>query len=300
MKVNKSPIFYMGNKERLIKKGLINYFPKNINKFVDVFCGSGIVSMNVEAEIYILNDINPIIIDLLSLFEDKEYSYIIEKMKNIIKEHGLMKGYNKRDLRETDEYKAKAKEKYNAFRKYYNEVDRDIINLYVLSYYCNNNNIRFNKKGEFNMPIGNQYFNKEKRSEKVLSGCEFFKNNATALYNDDYKNILEHFIYHNTAKNSNDFIYLDPPYSNTTAIYNEQLGWSIDNDLELFRLCEQLTAKGIRWAMSNVYENKGKVNQHLIDWVKKQGLRVEFFDGFNYVACGKGNGKTVEVLIMNY
>ena len=36
--VIKSPIFYMGNKERLIKKGLIDLFPKNINKFIDCFC----------------------------------------------------------------------------------------------------------------------------------------------------------------------------------------------------------------------------------------------------------------------
>ena len=30
----KSPIFYMGNKERIIKRGLIELFPKNINMFL--------------------------------------------------------------------------------------------------------------------------------------------------------------------------------------------------------------------------------------------------------------------------
>jgi len=30
----KSPIFYMGNKKKLINKGLIELFPKNINTFV--------------------------------------------------------------------------------------------------------------------------------------------------------------------------------------------------------------------------------------------------------------------------
>ena len=54
--VVKSPIFYMGNKERLIKKGLADYFPKDINVFVDLFCGSGVVSMNVRAKHYLLND----------------------------------------------------------------------------------------------------------------------------------------------------------------------------------------------------------------------------------------------------
>lgn len=34
-----SPIFYMGNKKKLINKGLTDYFPDNIRVFVDVFAG---------------------------------------------------------------------------------------------------------------------------------------------------------------------------------------------------------------------------------------------------------------------
>jgi site-specific DNA-adenine methylase len=60
----------MGNKERLIKKGLIDLFPKQINRFIDLFCGSGIVSMNVNANSYILNDCNETIINLLKYFKE--------------------------------------------------------------------------------------------------------------------------------------------------------------------------------------------------------------------------------------
>ena len=45
----KTPIFYMGNKSKLINRGLCELFPKNINTFIDLFCGSGIVSLNVES-----------------------------------------------------------------------------------------------------------------------------------------------------------------------------------------------------------------------------------------------------------
>lgn len=48
MEVIISPIFYMGNKKRLIKKGLIDLFLKNIDVFVDLFSGSGVVSMNTK------------------------------------------------------------------------------------------------------------------------------------------------------------------------------------------------------------------------------------------------------------
>lgn len=45
----------MGNKRKLINKGLYQLFPKTIDKFIDLFAGSGIVSMNTKAnKIYIL------------------------------------------------------------------------------------------------------------------------------------------------------------------------------------------------------------------------------------------------------
>lgn len=292
--VIKSPIFYMGNKERLIKKGLIDLFPKNINKFIDLFCGSGVVSMNVKANYYVLNDYNKTITDLLRYFKDNNSDYIIQKMLNTVKKHNLLKGFNKNDNSVSEEYKELAKANYNKFRDYYNNVDKSILNLYILSYYCNTNNIRFNKAGEFNMPIGNQYFNVETHSKKIVDGCNFFGSKNVFLTNADYSKL------NFSTLSKNDFVYINPPYTNTLAIYNEQQGWSIKDDETLFRVCDMLTRKGIKWAMSNVFENKGAVNQHLIDWVKKNNYKVHHFSDFTYVSCGKGNAKTDEVLIMNY
>lgn len=290
--MNTSPIFYMGNKKRLIEKGLIELFPNNINNFIDVFCGSGVVSMNVKANKYFLNDYNSTIIELLNMFKVNDYNTIINYMDKTISEFNLLKGFNKRSDKETEEYKEKAKNNYNTFRKYYNEKDNNILNLYILSYYCNNNNIRFNKNGEFNMPIGNQYFNKEKHCQKIKQGVDFFSKENVKLVSNDFRKIKIDKL------NQNDFVYLDPPYSNTLAIYNEQQGWNIKDDYDLFDLCDKLTNNNIKWAMSNVFENKGTINEHLIEWSKK--YNVHKFQDFTYVSCGKGNAKTEEVLIMNY
>ena len=65
-------------------------------------------------------------------------------------------------------------------------------------------------------------------------------------------------------------------------------------------LCEELNNCNIKFAMSNVFSNKGITNEKLIEWCKKNNWSVHYFDNFTYSACGKGNGKTVEVLIMNY
>ena len=56
MKLLKSPIFYMGNKYKLLPQ-LLPLFPKNINRFYDLFGGSGCVSGNVEANKIIYNEI---------------------------------------------------------------------------------------------------------------------------------------------------------------------------------------------------------------------------------------------------
>lgn len=66
-----SPIFYMGNKRRLINKGLIDLFPSNINTFFDLFSGSGIVSMNTNANKYVLNDIDKNLISLYKIFKEQ-------------------------------------------------------------------------------------------------------------------------------------------------------------------------------------------------------------------------------------
>ena len=54
----------MGNKKKLINKGLIDLFPKDIDRFVDLFAGSAVVSMNVEAKKYLVNDVDTHLYDL--------------------------------------------------------------------------------------------------------------------------------------------------------------------------------------------------------------------------------------------
>ena len=63
-----SPICYMGNKRKLVKNGLVELFPKNINTMVELFGGSSIVSMNTKANRYFISDIDNNLVDLYKLF----------------------------------------------------------------------------------------------------------------------------------------------------------------------------------------------------------------------------------------
>lgn len=283
----KSPIFYMGNKERLIKKGLIELFPNNINTFIDLFCGSGVVSLNVNAKNKILidNDIN--IIDLINYFKNNNPNNVIKDVEEIINNYQL-------PTFSTDARKFKGdrnifKEKYNILKNDYNN-SKSIKLLYVLNIFSNSHMLRFNSRGEFNMPFGNGYFT-DKCKENILNNTY---NELTTLINSDFRDINIDLL------KKDDFIYLDPPYLNTDATYNENKGWSINDENDLYKICEKLNNKGIKFGLSNVFQNKGIENKKIIQWCEDNNWNVYLFDKFTYCACGKGNADSKEVFITNY
>lgn len=122
----------------------------------------------------------------------------------------------------------------------------------------------------------------------------FFSKPSVKITNFDFRKLSI------SRLKSDDFVYLDPPYFNTTATYNENNSWNEDDEIALFNLCEKLNDNGIKWGMSNVFQCKGKINEHLIKWCEKNNWNVHTFDKFTYMACGKGNSNATEVFITNY
>lgn len=282
----------MGNKKKLINKGLIDLFPKNIDRFVDLFAGSAVVSMNVNADSYWINDIDYHLYELYAMFKHFSSDVIIRHIENRIDEYHLAKERTSHKIFK-DNRVENYKSAYIKFRDYYNKSDRFILDFYTLMFYSFSQQFRFNNKGDFNMPCGNDCFS-EKNKEYIVEGCKFFKQDNVKITNGNAVNL-------NTEElHNNDFVYLDPPYLNTTATYNENNGWTEGNENKLYELCERLNANGIRFGMSNVFENKGIKNSKLIDWCENNNWNVFMFDKFTYMACGKGNSNAKEVFITNY
>ena len=221
------------------------------------------------------------------MFKDYSSEELIQHIESNINKYGLARERTKRN-----EYNDKAKiEDYKlAYSKLRDEFNtsRNVLDFYTLMFYSFSQQFRFNSKGGFNMPCGNDCFS-EKNKDYIKESIEKFK--KFEVYNKSFMDLD----YSNA-----DFVYLDPPYLNTTATYNENEGWTMNNELELFKLCEELSEKGIRFGMSNVLENKGVINQHIIDWCDKNGFKVYTFDKHTYMACGKGNANSKEVYICNY
>ena len=284
----------MGNKKKLINKGLIDLFPKDINTFYDLFAGSAIVSMNVEANKYFVNDIDYHLYELYAMFKVFSDDVIIRHIEDRIDEYGLARERTKRN-----EYKDKEKiEQYKAaymkLRTEYNKYQgANVLDFYTLMFYSFSQQFRFNSKGGFNMPCGNDCFS-DKNREYISNGTKFFKRDNVKINNGDFQKLCVEEL------NKDDFVYLDPPYFNTTATYNENNGWSEEDENTLYSLCERLNENEIKFGISNVFENKNTKNQKLIDWCDKNKWNVYTFDKFTYMACGKGNSNAKEVFITNY
>ncbi len=287
-----SPIFYMGNKKRLIEKGLIDLFPKEIDCFYDLFGGSGVVSLNVNSNKYILNELDTNIFNLYNTLKDNNPNDIIAHIENMIKEYDLpQKSTN--SVNTSTEEREYYKENYMRFRDNYNK-NKNPFDLFVLMNYCLSQTMRFNLKGQFNMPFGNNRFIKEKHSQYYIDFNLKVNEPNFKLHNKSYLEFsLDNF-------EPNDFIYLDPPYLNSLATYNENGKWSKEKQDELLAFCDKLTNLNIKWAMSNALENKGNRNIELEKWCDDNNYNIYTFDNFSYHSYGKGDANTSEILITNY
>lgn len=276
----KSPLNYTGGKYKLLPK-ILPLFPKNINTFVDLFCGGLNVSVNVNANNYIANDFNKQVISL--------YKWFVSKDKDII--------FNE-ILNKSNEYKLqdKVKENYLSLRKDYNTNKTDLL-FYLLITSSFSNQIRFNKKNEFNLPFGDRYFNPSMQENLKHFLVRLERININFINEDFRKLNLD-------SLDKDDFVYLDPPYLITTATYNENGGWTDKDEIDLLKLLDKLNERGVKFALSNVVIHKGKVNNILLDWINRNNYNVEHL-GNNYKNCNYHdstgiNGDSDEVLVMNY
>ena len=305
MKYLQSPLNYTGGKFKLLPQ-IEPLFPKQIDTFVDLFCGGGNVGANVSSSKVIFNDTNRHVISILKSFSELDEKVIFEKIMKIIDEYGLSlvsdKGYGYYGCDSQNGLGKYNKDPYIHLRNILNHKeiqDADYyIMLYVLIIYTFNNQIRFNKHGEFNLPVGKRDFNAtmQKKLSKFINklhsiNCKFS--------HKDFRDInIE-------SLSKKDFVYADPPYLITCATYNENGGWTTLDEQDLYyKYLDRLNERGIRFALSNVLFSKGKSNEILKNWLDEHSnynchhLNYNYANS-NYHTSGR-NSITDEIVVTNY
>jgi len=301
----KSPMNYMGGKYKLLPQ-LMPLFPQKPRVILDLFCGGCDVGINLEAEKVIFNDSNTRLIHLLETLNDNSREDTFAELFRLIDKYQLSRS----DLHGYDYYKCDGlvglasynKDYFCELRKDFNNITNDgkeyYLMLYLLIVYAFNNQIRFNSKGEYNLPVGKRDFNK-KMQGKLSAFIDRLNGIDTEFSNLDFRDIAVDKIAEGT------FVYADPPYLVTCASYNEKNGWTENDEKALLVFLDSLDERTLKFALSNVLESGGMENSLLKNWIEKNKARYNVvhleksYANSNYHRRGK-NIDTREVLIFNY
>lgn len=297
-----SPLNYTGGKYKLLEQ-IVPLFPERSERFVDLFCGGCNVGINAKADKIFFNDSNGELLHIYKTFKKRGYQSVLTSITNIIKKYGLSNaavyGYDyygcngSAGLAEYNKGRfLKLRDDLNSRQKH---DDYYYIMLYVVIVYAFNNQIRFNSKGEYNLPVGKRDFNANMK-QKLMFFIQKLQTIDCDFTNRDFRNMELDWL-------RNDFVYADPPYLITTAGYNESNGWTTKDEKDLLSYLDGLNDKGISFALSNVFESKGNKNNILIDWCNQRGYNVHHlkysYSNANYHRKKK-EAKTDEVLVVNY
>jgi DNA adenine methylase len=232
---------YRGGKSKEIPH-LIKHIPKYSGRYIEPFFGGGALFFHLEPKRAIINDINSKLIAFYLGVKDN-----FETLKTELTE--IEKLYIK-NRKKFEELKSKTPEErvddanepiYYQIRDMFNDLTEKKYSDALLYFFINktaySGMIRYNTKGEFNVPYG-RYANLTtslvtKAHNKLLANTE--------IYNLDYSEIFK-------MSKDNDFMFLDPPYDCVFSDYGNvehKDGFNERNHIELANQYKRLKCKAL-------------------------------------------------------
>lgn len=298
---------YTGSKYKLLDQ-LLPLFPEDINCFYEPFCGGHNIAQNIKAQSYLLNEkikLLKLSYEILQFIGVKD---LISQLKILIQLYSLNSSnkFAYTELRKNfnDLYKEGFRNKDNDiyFRKSnINNLMALLYHFLLLTFHSFNNQIRFNKNNEFNLPFGYRTFN-NKIEENLLQLGTWIENNKHSI--TYHAKDFDLFIYLLVSQpiNSNDFIYLDPPYFNTTATYNEN-NWTEKHERVLFNWLQYFIDNNIQFGLSNCFINDKPTSYVMEEFIANNNDRIKIhFLNKNYKNCNhqkKQDKIVIEIYITN-
>ena len=193
---------------------------QTFERWVEPFCGSCVVALNIQPKKALLTDSNGHIIRLYE--EIQRGNLTAAKAKSFLAEEG-------------DKLRAGGEAYYYAVRERFNAQPTSLDFLF-LNRSCFNGVMRFNRHGRFNVPYGHKperfaqayvtkITNQIRRIAEVISACDWTFSTA------DFRRTL-------ASVKADDLVYADPPYAGRHVDYFNS--WSGSDEIELGDLLKQL------------------------------------------------------------
>ena len=272
------PIKIQGIKTKLVPLIKRNVARNNEALWVEPFMGSGVVGFNVKPRRALFADSNPHLINFYNALKDGKISSgtvrdFLTKQGKLLSERGEIFYYEVR-------------ERFNRFH--------DPLDFLFLNRSCFNGVIRFNGKGQFNVPYGHkpQRFSKAYVTKITNQVC--YVEYCLSVFDwvfvcQDFRETLNRL-----DKSKQSFIYCDPPYIGRHVDYYNS--WSDVDELEL---CNLLKESKKKFMLSTWLGNKFRVNPCVEDiWGFCRKVTTEHF--YHVGAKEINRNSMVEAVLMNY
>lgn len=252
----KPMIKYRGGKSKEIPN-IMWHIPRFSGRYVEPFLGGGALYFYLEPRQAIINDINE---KLIGFYRGVRNNY--ETLRRELDDIEVLYTRNRSEydalkaLHPGERVEDKNEELYYKLRAMFNGTSPKKYSDALLYYYINktaySGMIRYNAKGEFNVPFG-RYAHLNTKSV-TLRHSQLL--NRTEIYNGDYSEIFNMCA-------EDDFVFLDPPYDCTFSDYgNDEYkdGFNEDSHRKLAQdfanlPCKALMVIGRTPLTESLYEN---------------------------------------------
>ena len=232
---------YRGGKSKELPN-IIKHIPEYKGNYIEPFFGGGALYFYLEPEKAIINDINSKLINFYKGVQGN-FESLKEELKNLEKiyEANRIEFDNLKKLHPDERVEDKNEALYYQLRNMFNGLSQSQYSEALLYFFINktaySGMIRYNAKGEFNVPFGRYpHFNTDLitvEHSKLLQKAE--------IYNCDYSDTFQ-------KAGKDDFMFLDPPYDCVFSDYgNEEYkdGFGEENHKKLAADFRKLKCKAL-------------------------------------------------------
>jgi len=247
-------------------------------RWVEPFCGSCVVALNVQPKKALLSDTN---IHIIRLYQEIQNGTITPATaKAFLVEEG-------------DKLRTGGEAYYYAVRERFN-VQPASLDFLFLNRSCFNGVMRFNSRGKFNVPYGHKperfaqayvtkIINQIRRIAEVISTC-------------DWKFVVADFRQTLAAAQPGDLVYTDPPYAGRHVDYFNS--WSESDEKELGAVLKQLPTNFI---LSTWHSNEFRTNAMIESNWKDPRFHLLTREHFYHVGSTEDlRHPMIEALITNF
>ena len=251
---------------------------RDFSRWVEPFCGSCVVALNIQPKKALLCDTNPHIIRLYQEIQSGRITAAV--VKAFLTDEG-------------EKLKSQGEPYYYIVRERFNATPSSLDFLF-LNRSCFNGVMRFNRSGKFNVP----YCHKPERFAQayVTKITNQVRQIAQVVGAADWTFAVRDFRDTLAATEAGDFVYVDPPYAGRHVDYFNS--WS-DEDEDA--LASRLSSVPCDFVLSTWHSNEFRTNTAIERSWSKPGFSILTREHFYHVGPSEDlRHPMVEALISNF